>query len=319
MSNESEIPPRLDELSPAKPCPELEQIVQGYCSRRVKWLVALLGVPSLLALAGSVILLIEVRRERAALAKDIAQLKQEAVRYGQPVEIHNPKWGTVVDGVDPSRFPGRDPRDPRRGATLQQYVPLGNEAQAWELRPLRSVPAAAAQPAPAKAYTAQGFVLLRNRDFANAIAAFENCLQLYPDFSEAHDGLARCYRDMGDLAKAVSSHDRAIALEPDRHDFYWERGVTYLRMNNPDGAITNFQACLDRNPDFGSAHTGLGMAYRSKGNYKEALAHHDKAIELFPGREDFWRERGITYQRMGDSQRAEADMAKAREVQQNRR
>jgi hypothetical protein len=34
----------------------------------------------------------------------------------------DPAWGTVIDGVDPTRFPSSDPMDGRRGARLHHYI-----------------------------------------------------------------------------------------------------------------------------------------------------------------------------------------------------
>ena len=103
--------------------PELEAAVRKYVAARCKSWALLVGVPSLLVLLFGITMLLEVRRQNA-----------NVVRFGMPLEIHNPAWGTVIDGVDPAILPSRDPRDGRRGALLQQYIPLSNDQQLWELR-----------------------------------------------------------------------------------------------------------------------------------------------------------------------------------------
>src|SRR6185503_8414610 len=134
---------------------------------------------------------------------------------------------------------------------------------------------------PPAAYTTEGFAFLhRERQYSNAIAAFEACIREYPNYSDGYHGLAQAQREAGDLSRALLNHDRAIQLDPERHELYWERGVTYARMKNDDGAITNFEACLERNGRFANAHLGLGEAYRNKGDFKAALTHHDEAIAL---------------------------------------
>jgi tetratricopeptide (TPR) repeat protein len=167
----------------------------------------------------------------------------------------------------------------------------------------------------AKTYCRQGYHLLhQERRVADAIATFETCLQHYPDYSDAHHGLAQALRNSGDSERALASHNLAIELDPDRHDLYWERGITYLQMTNHQGAITNFEACLERKMDFASAHLGLAMAWREKGDYVEALLHHDEAIKLNPRSSWFYNERARTHQKKGDTSNAEADFAKAREI-----
>src|SRR5687768_10685788 len=46
-------------------------------------------------------------RQVSQLRREIEVLKAESVRYGQGMEIFNPAWGTVIDAVDPQRFPSR--------------------------------------------------------------------------------------------------------------------------------------------------------------------------------------------------------------------
>ena len=261
---------------------------------------------------------IQMRRERAKLTKELTALKAEMVRYGQPVEIHNSNWGTVLDAVDPAIFPSSDPRDPRMGARIQQYVPRANKAQTWELRPAQGA-MAATEPLPARAYMNHALMFQRNRDFPKAIQAFENCIQLYPENSDAYQGLAMALRESGNFSRAISVHDQAIERDSKRHEFYWERGITYLRMRELDKAINDFQAALERNSGFGNAELGLAMAYREKGSLAEALAHHDKAIGIDPQQSWFYRERATTYERKGEAQLAQADLAKARELDATKR
>jgi len=184
-------------------------------------------------------------------------------------------------------------------------------------------PAQAAVPpverASASNHVAKGFAFQRNRQYAEAVAAFEAAVREQPDYSDAHHGLAQAQRETGELGAALSNHDRAIELEPGRHDLYWERGVTCQRMKDYDAAISNYKACLERKPTFANAHLGLGEVYRELGNLTESLSHLNQAIALKPDSDWFHRERGNTHRKMGNQQLADADFAKMRELQENRK
>ena len=172
-------------------------------------------------------------------------------------------------------------------------------------------------PLPPGAYCKQGYTLLhKERRIAEAISTFETCLRFYPDYSDAHHGLAQALRNSGDSARALASHNRAIEIDPERYDLYWERGITWLETKQYDAAITNFEASLERKIDFANGHLGLGMAWRGKGDYVEALLHHDESIRLNPRSAWFYNERARTHQQKGDTKNAEADFAKAREIEQ---
>ena len=128
MNNATELPPEFE--------PAIRKLVASRCTM----LGLLFGVPSLLALVFGFTMLLEARSQRTELAREVTQLKAEAIRFGQPLEIYNPAHQTVIDGADPKRYPSRDPNDIRRGVLLHQYTPLQNEAQTWVLRPRTTPP-----------------------------------------------------------------------------------------------------------------------------------------------------------------------------------
>jgi tetratricopeptide (TPR) repeat protein len=308
--------PRSSELPP-----ELRQAIDRHARKRVLFWGLLILVPSIAVLGITGGMILKLRAERRQLRTELERLKNETIRFDQPLQIHNPAWGTVIDGVDPKKFPSRDPKDPRRGALLQQFLPNGNPAQVWLLRPVQStnVSLTPSQPTTVAAYTRRGFELLhRDQQPAFAIETFEACVREHPDSAECFHGLAQAQRERKDYGKALGNHNRAIELDPQQHLFYWERGITYLRMNDADNAIIDFKTCLEKSAAFANAENGLGQAYRIKGEFAEALAHHDKAIALEDTNPSFYRERGLTYQSKGDQEKASADLAKANQMQQQK-
>jgi hypothetical protein len=120
----------LPELSP-----EVEAAIRKHVSSRCRLWCVLFGIPALMVFLTGLAMLWQALRLRAELPNPASAPSGDVVRFGMPLEIHNPAWGTVIDGVDPSRFPSSDPADGRRGARLHQFVPLSNAAQVWELRP----------------------------------------------------------------------------------------------------------------------------------------------------------------------------------------
>lgn len=117
--------------------PEFEAAIRKYVASRFKLWSLFVGIPSLLVLLIGAAMLMEARR-----------LGADVVRFGMPLEIYNRSWGTVIDGVNPGRWPSDDPIDVRRGAKLQQFLPLYNDEQLWELRRRQPPSASAETPAP---------------------------------------------------------------------------------------------------------------------------------------------------------------------------
>lgn len=173
----------------------------------------------------------------------------------------------------------------------------------------------------AKAIASQGFdLLLKKRDPAGAKAVFEACLREYPDYADAHHGLAVAQRETGDPATSLTNHDRAIELTPERADYYWWQAETYRRLNNHDAAIRTLERGLEAKDTRlirpGRLQVALAQSYRAQGNFLKALEYNEQALALNPESKWYYRERGYTYRAMGDRERAEADFARGRESQE---
>jgi len=286
---------------------------QRQLTARLKFWAIVIGIP-LLLLVGTVLLLLGFQIwQTRKLRREVETLKAEAVRLDQPVEIFNPAWGTALDAADPQRFPSRDARDPRYGALIQQFRPLGNAAQSWRLRRL-STGARPEAPLPEEAYLKHGSSFLRARDYDHAIQSFQHFVDLYPNSPASHNALGIAFRDGGRFADALESHNRAVELAPQRADLLWERAVTRLRSGDIAEVIKDCKSALEKSPDFADAHNTLAMAYRNQRDYANALTHHDRALEINPRREDFWRERALTHEANGDQSKSAADVQRAREV-----
>ena len=68
------------------------------------------------------------------LVLEIRSIKASTVLLNEPLMIHNPAWDTVLDAVDPSRFPGIHRDDVRKGTLIQQWPAHGGPQHLWVLR-----------------------------------------------------------------------------------------------------------------------------------------------------------------------------------------
>ena len=113
-----------------------------------------------------------------------------------------------------------------------------------------------------------------------AIAKYEQVLNINPNYAEAHNNLGVAYYKKGRLDEAISEHKQALTIHPDYAMFYKNLGLAYVKKGKLDEAISEFKKALAINPNYARAHFGLGVAYHNKGNYQLAIAHCDKAIKL---------------------------------------
>jgi Flp pilus assembly protein TadD len=59
-----------------------------------------------------------------------------------------------------------------------------------------------------------GYLLLRKNDRSNAIKAFQQNTELYPQSSNVYDSLAEAYLAAGEKSLAVKNYEKALELNP---------------------------------------------------------------------------------------------------------
>jgi tetratricopeptide (TPR) repeat protein len=119
------------------------------------------------------------------------------------------------------------------------------------------------------------------------------------------------YGDQRDYARAIADYDQAIRLNPQDALAYSNRGFAYYNQQDYARAIADHHQAIRLNPGDALAYNNRGFAYFSQRNYARAIADYDRAIRLNPELADAYVNRGRAYERLGDHARAAADRAAA--------
>ncbi len=94
----------------------------------------------------------------------------------------------------------------------------------------------------------QGKALLLEKDYAQAVARFNEALELEPKMVDYLDYRAYTYCQMGDLEKALTDYDVLLEKLPKRADYYACRAGLYKRLNQMEAARTDAEKALRLNP-----------------------------------------------------------------------
>ena len=84
----------------------------------------------------------------------------------------------------------------------------------------------------AVAYNSRGIAHSMKNQQDQAIADFNQAIQLEPDYAGAFSNRANVYAARGDFDRAMADYNRAIQLKPDDSDAYNYRGVAYASWAN---------------------------------------------------------------------------------------
>ncbi len=158
--------------------------------------------------------------------------------------------------------------------------------------PLSNVQQAAQLASQAAAAAHQG-------NIPGAIAAYQQAVQLYPDFAEAHASIASLSAHQGNHAAAVAHFQRALQLKPQFLDWYVHLAHALLMTSQFAAAEAPLHTYLRARPNDPAALHDLAIVYKSTGRLAEAIPLFDQALALQPKDAAAHANRGTALQFLG--------------------
>jgi len=89
-----------------------------------------------------------------------------------------------------------------------------------------------------------------------------------------------CIYQLDRYEEAIASFDQAIELQPDHATAWYNRGIALKTLGQLEQAIASYDKAIELKPDDASAWNNRRWVLDTLGRYEEALASCDKAIEL---------------------------------------
>ena len=136
----------------------------------------------------------------------------------------------------------------------------------------------------------QYFHQLRRKSLEYARQMFNRAIEIDPDYSRAHAGVADCcsmlytYFDAREfnLRQADIASQKALELEPELAESHVARGLAVSLSKRFDEAEREFETAMRLDPKSFEATYGFGRARLSQGRYEEAAKLFDRASLLRP-------------------------------------
>jgi tetratricopeptide (TPR) repeat protein len=182
----------------------------------------------------------------------------------------------------------------------------------------RAVAALSAQLVPpqgaAEAYFRLGWLYQYQDQKKQAIANYNQAIELDPKAVVAHNNRAIVYHQQGDYQQALADYGQAIELDPKYAPAYTNRGIAYSDQHDYQRAIADYDKAIELDPQLAPIYNNRGNAYKNLGDYQRAIADYDQAIKLDSNYVQAYNNRANTYSAQEDYQRAIADYTKAIEL-----
>ena len=153
-----------------------------------------------------------------------------------------------------------------------------------------------------------------DENYREAIATYDQVIDLNPEIAEAHWG--RCYslNVLGEAEEAIAACDRALEIKPDYPEALWSKGAAFEQQKKYPEALALYDQTIEINPEFAEAWNNRGVTLLSLERDNEALAAFDKATNIKPDFADAWANRGAALWKLKQLDEAIASMEKALEI-----
>ena len=116
----------------------------------------------------------------------------------------------------------------------------------------------------------------------DAIAEYEQALQLKPDDPDAPFNLATALLRTGRFKDAIEYYEQALRIHPNDAPAHCNLGVALVKLGQPGQAIGHFEQALRIDPGYAEAHVILGSVLFDQGRAPEAIGHWERALQINP-------------------------------------
>lgn len=129
-----------------------------------------------------------------------------------------------------------------------------------------------------------GYMLIKQKNFAEAANVFKKVIEIDPNMEYAYLQLGFCYSQLKQYQNAVEVYERLVEIVPENADAWSGIGHSNMQMKKWEPAVEPFKKVIELRPDNGSAYYNLGICYLNlKDNFSarkiwETLSTIDKTL-----------------------------------------
>ena len=163
----------------------------------------------------------------------------------------------------------------------------------------------------APAWRGLGLSNLGSGDARVGLTALERAVALDPLNLEALNALGAEYQKANRMQESVSMLRRAIAAHPDAPEPQLNLAVAYLSLNDSARAATALREAIRLRPDFAAAHNNLAILLDRQGQALEAARHFENALRLQAGYSEAHTNYGLHLARRKEWTRARQHLSEA--------
>lgn len=128
-----------------------------------------------------------------------------------------------------------------------------------------------------------GILCFQRGKIQEGVKYLRKCLQIRPDFAQAHNNLGNGLMQTGSLKEAIQSFTRAVSLDPRYAEAHLNLASAYGRQKDFERARLHASRAVELNPGVALGWAALASALHGLSHFDEAIEAAEKAVHLAPG------------------------------------
>jgi tetratricopeptide (TPR) repeat protein len=160
-----------------------------------------------------------------------------------------------------------------------------------------------------------GTVFLQQGKWDEAMACFQEALEIQPDSPNAHFNVAQLLLHQGRLDEAAAHLRRILEVQPRDAKTHSDLSQVLLRQGRVDEAVAHARQAVECEPDFAEGHNTFGWVLLQTGRPADAIIHYQNALKLQPDFADAHHNLGDCFIQTGRADEATKHYRKVLELQ----
>ncbi len=197
-----------------------------------------------------------------------------------------------------------------------------NKPVTLSLQRMTKAAPAAAQPGgqsgapadPSRALILEGSALADNKDYAGAIAKYEQAMQLKPELHALWGEIGDLYSRMGNQDKALESYNKLLEKDPANSDARLAAVEILFAKKDVDGAKKLLEGMDLKTASNPNALYNVAVGFYNAQDAKEAIRYWEKVVELDPKMVDAYFQLGAAYLSVKDNEKSKQMFQKVIEL-----
>lgn len=177
------------------------------------------------------------------------------------------------------------------------------------------------EPKTAEEFVTRGNQRLESGEYKEALADFDQALQLQSNSSAALSGKnvaqGRLFLGENKPKEALAAFEKAIAIQPDNPRGWEGKGDIFLNASKFNDALAAYNKATQVDPNYALGWVSRGLALSRLEKYSEAIVAYDKAIAIDDTNSFTWYQKGVALASLEKYQDAVQSYDKAIEINPN--